>query len=625
MGIILHDGKVVLAGGNALKTNGSGGGAASQEELDGIAGKVGGIETPSTPESIEAQADVLIEDANDVTGESDETLTDAIASLIAGKQYPDEYVTDGLYFCLDAVNNAGDHHDANAESWIDTIGGIEFEAMDDAPPEFGENYVYFLGGNHRLHNTTDALSLAEPEYCEFVCQVTDRAASQVILQRADGTTSGNAKNGSAVYQTTRDVFTNSMSSGNRNEAPAIRGKVTTFGGTLTDGVMRNGKLTWNTGNGSSYSNSQSDFIIGGYKNNTYPLKDYLCAVRYYNRRLTDDEIMQNYLQDVKRYGAGKPVDTSGGEDDPPRTIISADDLDVSDVVSYFQSPVVDAVRHMEDLGDGWTHFAAITDTHYNKNFRHSADMLAALYDCGRIERVIFLGDMDDGYDADGYANFKADYGDLFESSLFVLGNHDQKIVTAATWYSDVFSQMSRAKFGSTTKLYYHIDFPSKGIRLICCNGNDTSQAQKDWAKAVLKNAPSNYTCFIIQHQTFFPSSIGALPYGGLKQTIDPVVLAAEPRFGAILCGHLHNDDTVVSDEGVRQDVLLSDGWINDYHSASTGGRVDGTNTAQAITIISINTEQKKIQFYRIGARDSTSVTWADNCREVSYDRTETEA
>lgn len=54
---------------------------ATQEELDSIAEGIG-VATPSTPASIEAQVDELIADANTATGEADETLTDAVGSLI---------------------------------------------------------------------------------------------------------------------------------------------------------------------------------------------------------------------------------------------------------------------------------------------------------------------------------------------------------------------------------------------------------------------------------------------------------------------------------------------------------------------------------------------------------------
>lgn len=57
------------------------GGAATQEELDSIAEGIG-VATPSTPASIESAVDELIADANAATGEADETLTDAVGTLI---------------------------------------------------------------------------------------------------------------------------------------------------------------------------------------------------------------------------------------------------------------------------------------------------------------------------------------------------------------------------------------------------------------------------------------------------------------------------------------------------------------------------------------------------------------
>lgn len=63
------------------KKAGGGGGAATQEQLDTVAEGIG-VATPSTPASIESAVDGLIADANEATGEADETLTDAVGTLI---------------------------------------------------------------------------------------------------------------------------------------------------------------------------------------------------------------------------------------------------------------------------------------------------------------------------------------------------------------------------------------------------------------------------------------------------------------------------------------------------------------------------------------------------------------
>ena len=60
-----------------------GGGGIPQEKIDEIAVEIG-ISIPSTPDAILAELDDIIDDANEVTGEQSETLTESVQALIDG-------------------------------------------------------------------------------------------------------------------------------------------------------------------------------------------------------------------------------------------------------------------------------------------------------------------------------------------------------------------------------------------------------------------------------------------------------------------------------------------------------------------------------------------------------------
>lgn len=310
--------------------------------------------------------------------------------------------------------------------------------------------------------------------------------------------------------------------------------------------------------------------------------------------------------------------------------IGHEGLDVSDVVSFYQSDVTAAANYLDSLGSDWVSYVELNDQHYSTNGKHASAICRVLLNAGLVDKVINLGDMIDSYAV--ASDFHSEWGDLYPKGLFVIGNHDvsasteeQKIQFYEMWVNDVFTKLPTAcVFDNSSvdyKSYYYYDNESYKIRFLCLDPHRNRDKQAVFFKNVIDSTPDDWTIFILTHEP----SVELVTEWGQCGTVDVIVpnvayqFALDKRFGAIFCGHDHRDIIQKVYGYVDQAAFLCDRLetFGDGHYTYPPRSADD-NSAQSITLISINPTQKKIKFYRIGAEHSQIVPWSNHQYEITY-------
>lgn len=294
----------------------------------------------------------------------------------------------------------------------------------------------------------------------------------------------------------------------------------------------------------------------------------------------------------------------------------AEDFDVSDLPEYWHESMRDALVHTMMLGDDYVHHLVTTDNHYNTNYKKSVTIQSLLWGTGLFSKVLNLGDLTDTHSAEQATNAIADYHDLYgDNLLFAIGNHDDFSSDESLLLPLV--ENNAALQGDVQHFNYYLDDDENKIRYVVLNspkGGETSTAVER-----VRTAPDGYHVMILTHYPFYwyrndfwgeddirdPWDI--IGDNGLLQTI---MLNSVPFIG-VFSGHEHTDGfkDYLNFGLAAQVALNNDGTSN---NAKPWPKTQGTNTEQAVTIVSVNTETCDVQFYRIGRTCSFGRNWSYN-------------
>ena len=293
-----------------------------------------------------------------------------------------------------------------------------------------------------------------------------------------------------------------------------------------------------------------------------------------------------------------------------------EDFDVSDLPEYWHESMRDALVHTMMLGDDYVHHLVTTDNHYDVNYKKSVTIQSLLWGTGLFSKVLNLGDLTDTHSAAQATNAIADYHDLYgDSLLFAIGNHDDFGSDESLLLPLV--ESNSALQGDVQHFNYYLDDDENKIRYIVLNspkGGETSTAV-----GRVRTAPDGYHVMILSHYPFYwyrndfwgeddirdPWDI--IGDNGLLQTI---MLNGIPFIG-VFSGHEHTDGfkDYLNFGLAAQVALNNDGTSN---NAKPWPKTQGTNTEQAVTIVSVNTKTCDVQLYRIGKTCSFGRKWSYN-------------
>ena len=300
-------------------------------------------------------------------------------------------------------------------------------------------------------------------------------------------------------------------------------------------------------------------------------------------------------------------------------------IDTSNIVKWYRSQVQYAYNYIRSLPEGTVSHVMVTDLHYDNNYRHSAAICNLLMDTGKFDKLWILGDLtDDNTDAQ-YANFIADgWNNNNGRIIFALGNHDVRTPsggypTYQDFYDDFLSQAPYAS-GAASTLYYTYTDEVRKIKYVVLNTETITASSDDPQLQMITNAAANagYSVFVIAHRNLaFGMNLSQELGAAVTEAITNAMESGNADVIGYICGHQHIDVISPIDNAFYLSTWLCDRHetTNYYPGYSVTTRNNGTWSAQAITLVSINPDNKSVKFMRIGAAYSQGVweyNWANH-------------
>lgn len=276
-----------------------------------------------------------------------------------------------------------------------------------------------------------------------------------------------------------------------------------------------------------------------------------------------------------------------GVDGTEYVLVAPDPVLFSDIPSYFQQDVLDALDYVEGLGDGYVNYIVVTDSHYNlQTTRNTAKIFNYLYQEGNFDRLIHLGDMVDsgGFNDTGWNYLVEDDWWHFSGKwLFTQGNHDSAWSTSLATLAGYFEDPKvRYTINAKHNLFYwdNDDFKIRIIGSHHYGYKDDTATLNSFVSAARNHG---YKWMFIGHYRVDDSG------DWIKDAVE--------TYGGFICslsGHRHTDTNRTLQTTTKSLLDLN------LEADVQGRAYAGTNQEQCITIVSINPTLEKVKLYRIG-------------------------
>lgn len=300
------------------------------------------------------------------------------------------------------------------------------------------------------------------------------------------------------------------------------------------------------------------------------------------------------------------------------------------MMGYFQSEALSVANTISKLSSDWAHFIFITDPHGAGNMNHSQAIGLYLLDNTPASMLVLGGDYSkSSWNETEYNTYVAPFlnGRLTNKIYACVGNHETYggAYEAAQYciYRD-FAMNKTDIVGNKSAVYFYKDDTVRKIRYMFINTSDTGSAyemsttQINWIKTNVRLPASDWHLVVIGHVTI--SDMGGFLYEGNPPTYagerngDAIRRAIKNCNGHIvgyICGHQHIDRTGRWN-GFQETTLTVDKFenINYYPGTSNITRKTGTNSEQAVSVISINPKTKKVDIRRVGCGRQRTISYS---------------
>lgn len=294
---------------------------------------------------------------------------------------------------------------------------------------------------------------------------------------------------------------------------------------------------------------------------------------------------------------GAELQSVYGYDGTEYPLVTPNPILFSDIPSYFQDDITAALTYVGNLSNDYVNYIVVTDSHYDlSRTRHTAVLMNYLYQEGRFDKLIHLGDIVDGggFNDTGWQMLVEDDWWHFKGHwLYGQGNHDSAWNTSLATLGSYFESTKNIRYTINAKhnLYYY-DNDIYKIRIIGCHHYGYKDDPATMNAYVSAAVNKGYKWMFIGHYRVDDSG-------------DWVKDAVE-TYGNFICslsGHRHTDTfrTLSTTTKTLLDINLE---------ADIQGQVagEGTDSEQCITLVSINPKTENIKLYRIGLTRAYSPT-----------------
>lgn len=197
------------------------------------------------------------------------------------------YIKDGKVFHLDGINKG-----ATDGSWVDLVGGKVF--TNSGAVSYGDHF-YFANNAHM-----DGESMyGSLQYTIEVCFAPDSSFTGMVFQSA------NQKKSEAMY-----LYLNQGLFLDRRPFYSLVKNIGNNTLSLNENIgIQNGQVVTRSSSSDFYTSSGFTIGYNGYSSGRYFFKGKIYSIRLYNKRLTQDEILNNQSVDNTRFSLGLTITT----------------------------------------------------------------------------------------------------------------------------------------------------------------------------------------------------------------------------------------------------------------------------------------------------------------------------
>jgi len=214
------------------------------------------------------------------------------------------YVTDGLIFRIDGIENTENGHDSSATTWEDLAGTYDLTTITNGT--WTNNSLSFSANVAQIVSSQGTYNAPANSTIEVVLNIKE-TGTQII--GAFGTQDSTVSQRIVVYSDNTVGFVGTPGytySNSEASLTDIHTMVVTYSGyTVNKAYINNTQLSLSNNTHSFRRNQNNKIIVLANADQTdgtkYPLNGEIMAVRIYNRELTDAEITQNHSVDVERF------------------------------------------------------------------------------------------------------------------------------------------------------------------------------------------------------------------------------------------------------------------------------------------------------------------------------------
>lgn len=276
------------------------------------------------------------------------------------------------------------------------------------------------------------------------------------------------------------------------------------------------------------------------------------------------------------------------------TETSFDPVLFSDIPEWYQDDVSAALDYVNGLGDDYVNYIVMADTHYDDAYENAPKVFNYLYQEGRFDKMIHLGDLvADG--RMGSVNWQSlidrDFFH-FKKWLFAQGNHDSGLSTDLAETLTYFEATKNIRYNSSA---YHncycYDNDAYKIRFVGAHFYN-HMSDKDTLEAFIRvGVNKGYKWIFMNH----------FPIGYMSSNEDSnltwlySMIETYGNFICCLAGHWHADNFEQKTSGTKTF------WEFVFDADISGIRETyGENSDQCVSIFSVNPTTEDMKIYRIG-------------------------
>lgn len=317
------------------------------------------------------------------------------------------------------------------------------------------------------------------------------------------------------------------------------------------------------------------------------------------------------------------VNMTTGETEPQNEVVSDvsldkelitnnnDNIEIDDIVSYYQEPTLKVAEEVNSLSDDYISFVVVTDTHGIKNSNNSQNIVRYLLKNTKADKLFHLGDsVAVTWNESDYNSYFDSFKDCVDQVYFALGNHEmtESVDDLRVIYDDLLLDKDYL-YGNPERFYYHFDDVDKQIRYLVINTSDSAynnvtDEQIAWINKNVILPTNDWKLIIFGHMDIISND----PITGdwISHESEAVTNALSTTNGTIIgyfCGHEHCDLIQVVNNKFYEVILLNDSCTKDttFSEIINPDRIAGTESEQAVSVVSVNTVTGDVYIRRIGA------------------------